>query len=122
MTTERAAMAITMGDASGVGPEIVLRRHVDVGLGDDVVVYGDAAILRHGAAPLGLDVDVQPVALDEPGRDGALHVVDLGLLTAADHRPGELDAASGAAARDYVLRATDDALAGRVAGIVTMPM
>lgn len=106
-----APLAITMGDASGIGPEIVLRRFCEGGLGDDVVVYGDASILRHGASLLGLDVDW-----------GRLPIVDLALLTAADHRPGQLDAASGAAARAYVERATRDALAGTVAGIVTMPM
>jgi 4-hydroxythreonine-4-phosphate dehydrogenase len=104
-------LAITMGDASGVGPEIVLRRWVEGDLGDDVVVYGDASILRHGADLLGLDIDWRSFPL-----------VDLGLLTADDHRPGELDAKSGAAARTYVERATHDALAGTVAGIVTMPM
>ncbi len=106
-----APLAITMGDASGIGPEIVLRRFCEGGLGDDVVVYGDASILRHGASLLGLDVDW-----------ARLPIVDLALLTAADHRPGQLDAASGAAARAYVERATRDALAGTVAGIVTMPM
>ena len=100
-----------MGDASGVGPEIVLRSFVDGTLGDNVVVYGDAAVLRNGAALLGLDVDWAGFPL-----------VDLGLLAAADHRPGELDGASGAAARAYVERATLDSLAGTVSGIVTMPM
>ncbi|MFT3851685.1 MAG: 4-hydroxythreonine-4-phosphate dehydrogenase PdxA [Ilumatobacteraceae bacterium] len=122
MTTSTAPMAITMGDASGIGPEIVLRHHATVGLGGDVLVYGDAAILRRGAELLGIDVDVRTV---EPGDDrdpSVLNVVDLGRLGAVDHRPGQLDAAAGAAARDYVLRATDDALAGRVAGVVTMPM
>jgi 4-phospho-D-threonate 3-dehydrogenase / 4-phospho-D-erythronate 3-dehydrogenase len=89
----------------------VLRSWCDGTLGGDVVVYGDAAILRHGAGLLGLEIDWD-----------AFPVVDLGLLSAADHRPGALDAASGAAAREYVERATHDALAGRVAGIVTMPM
>ena len=40
-------MAITMGDASGVGPELVLRNVADGTLGDDVVVYGDAAIREY---------------------------------------------------------------------------
>lgn len=116
-------MAITMGDASGVGPEIVLRRAADGAFAADrVVVYGDAAVLRHGADLLGLDMDVQAIA--DPGEwcAGALCVLDAGLLGADDHRPGVLDAASGAAARQYVLAATSDALAGRVAGLVTMPM
>jgi 4-hydroxythreonine-4-phosphate dehydrogenase len=103
-------MAITMGDASGVGPEIVLRWAAAGAAIDSVVVYGDAAILAHGAELLGLTVPP------------SLTVVDLGLLAAADHRPGQLDARSGAAARAYVERATADALAGTVAGIVTMPM
>ena len=104
-------LAITMGDPSGVGPEIVLRRWCEGDLGDDIVVYGDASILRHGAALLGLDVDWD-----------RFPVVDLGLLRAEDHRPGQLDARSGAAARAYVERATIDALSGAVGGVVTMPM
>jgi 4-hydroxythreonine-4-phosphate dehydrogenase len=104
-------MAITMGDASGVGPEIVLRRAADGTLGANVVIFGDAAILRHGAELLDLDVDVD-----------ALNIADLGILTADDHRPGELDARAGAAARAYVEAATKEALAGGVAGLVTMPM
>jgi len=106
-----APLAITMGDASGVGPEIVLRCFAAGGLSDEVVVYGDAAILRHGAELLDLNVDWD-----------RLSIVDLGMLTVADHRPGVLDAASGGAARAYVERATLDALAGKVAGVVTMPM
>jgi 4-hydroxythreonine-4-phosphate dehydrogenase len=105
-----APLAITMGDASGVGPEIVLRWAASGAATDDIVVYGDAAILRHGAALLGIEVP------------SSLAVVDLGLLAAGDHRPGQLDARSGGAARAYVERATTDALAGTVAGVVTMPM
>ena len=119
-------MAVTMGDASGVGPEIVLRRAarwIADGGGeiDDVVVYGDLAVLRRGAELLGVEV---PMLAVEPGdpHPGALGVVDLARLTADDLRPGVLDAAAGAAARDYVLAATDAALAGRVAGLVTLPM
>ena len=62
---QRIPMAVTMGDPSGVGPEIVLRHFAAGGLGDDVVVYGDAAILAHGAELLGLDVDIDVVARDD---------------------------------------------------------
>ncbi len=131
-------MAITMGDSSGVGPEIVLRRFVEVGL-SNCVVYGDAAILRHGASLLGLDLTINVVAAKDPlvlrpescdnwwldglsSDSGVMNVVDAGLLRAEDHRPGVLDGASGAAARRYVEMATLDALAGLNAGLVTMPM
>ncbi len=116
-------MAITMGDASGVGPEIVLRRAADGALQDgSVVVYGDAAILEHGRDMLGLDVSVRVVDSPADAQPGQLCVVDAGLLAASDHRPGQLDAASGAAARAYVAAATDASLDGTVAGMVTMPI
>lgn len=119
----RRPIAVTMGDASGVGPEIVLLAASNGALlGDDVVVYGDAAILRSGQALLGVDVPIRVLTSPADARPGALDVVDLARLTADGHRPGVLDRASGAAARDYVLAATDAATAGDVAAIVTMPM
>ncbi|MXY55052.1 MAG: 4-hydroxythreonine-4-phosphate dehydrogenase PdxA [Gammaproteobacteria bacterium] len=115
-------MAITMGDASGVGPEILLRRFAAGQLGEDVVAYGDAAILSAGARLLGLTIPLNAVADPEAAETSKLNVVDLARLTASDLTPGRLNGRAGAAARDYVERATRDALAGRVAGVVTLPM
>lgn len=119
--TPTKAMAITMGDASGVGPEIVLRRAA-AGPLDDVIVYGDAAVLRVGARLLGIEVPLNVIRAATNAEAGVLNVIDLEMLTPADHRPGVLDAKSGAAARAYVERATRDALGGDISGIVTMPM
>ena len=115
-------MAITMGDASGVGPEVVLRRFAAGQLAAAVVVYGDASILAAGAGLLGLRVPIN--AISDPGEadDGPLNVVDLCLLSDVDLRPGRLDERSGAAALAYVKKATQDALHGKVAGVVTLPM
>ena len=115
-------MAITMGDASGVGPEILLRRFAVEELGDDVVAYGDARILDAGARLLGLQLPLNVIDDPRSAAESKLNVVDLGRLGAADLTPGTLNAKAGAAARDYVERATLDALAGRVAGVVTLPM
>ena len=119
----RHPYAITMGDASGVGPELVLRRAADGELlASDVVVVGDASILRAGLSLLGLDVPIRTIERPADADEGALDVIDVGALSAAQHRPGELDRDAGAAALEYVARATDLALAGDVGAIVTMPM
>ncbi len=115
-------MAITMGDASGVGPEILLRRFAAGELGDDVVAYGDAAILEEGAKLLGLDVPLNAIGEPAAARPSCLNVVDLARLSAADLTPGVVNAKAGAAARDYVEAATRAALAGEAAGVVTLPM
>jgi 4-hydroxythreonine-4-phosphate dehydrogenase len=85
-------------------------------------VFGDAAVLERGRDLLGLALPIETIGQAGNAHPGAQCVVVAGLLSARDHRPGELDAASGAAARAYVAAATDAALAGDVAGIVTMPM
>ena len=115
-------MAITMGDANGVGPEILLRRSAVGQLGDDVVVYGDAAVLEAGKALLGLDVQINAIAAPAQAMAGVLNVVDAGALAAQDLQPGQLSGASGAAACGYVRQATLAALASEVAGLVTLPL
>ena len=115
-------MAVTMGDASGVGPEILLRRFAAGTLCDDVVVYGDAAILRAGAELLHLLVDIHAIGEAGAAEPGRLNVVDAGLLAAADLTPGQRSAKAGAAAKAYVEQATRAALAKQVAGVVTMPL
>ncbi len=115
-------MAVTMGDASGVGPEVAVRRFAEGLLGSDAVVYGDAAVLVGAAKALGLDVSIQ--SIEGPGEavEGVLNVRDLGLLSAERVTPGVLSRKAGAAALAYVDCATRDALAGKVAGLVTLPM
>ena len=115
-------MAVTMGDANGVGPEILLRRFAGGMLDDSVVVFGDAAVLRTGAQRLGLEVDVREVAAPEEAMAGALNVVDAGLLSASDLEPGKPSARVGGAGLVYAEQATRAALAGEVAGVVTLPL
>lgn len=115
-------MAVTMGDAAGVGPEIVVRRFAEGRSGDEAVVYGDASVLARVAAVLGLEVSIRPADGPEGAVKGALNVRDLKQLRAEQVTPGVLSREAGAAALAYVDCATRDALAGKVAGVVTLPM
>ena len=115
-------LGITMGDASGVGPEILLRAYAAGEVANDVFVYGDHAILEAGQTLLGISVPLQRIS--DPGEciDDKLNILDLGLLAAEDLTPGVISKQAGAAARAYVVRAAQDALAGKHAGMVTLPM
>ena len=114
-------MAITMGDPSGVGGEIVLRSFAAGELDDRAIVFGDASILEAGTAHLDIAVPIRRVDQGECV-EGFLNVVDLGAPGLEDWTPGVANAASGRAALTYVEEATRAALDGRVAGVVTMPM
>jgi 4-hydroxythreonine-4-phosphate dehydrogenase len=115
-------IAITMGDSSGVGPEIILHAYRKGELPADFVVVGDYSILDICNRMLGYDV---PLRRAEGARDvqaGFVNVIDLGLLNADDLRVGQLSEASGRAALRYVEHATRLVLAGEVSSEVTMPM
>jgi 4-hydroxythreonine-4-phosphate dehydrogenase len=115
-------LAITMGDASGVGPEILLRAFASGELGTDVVAVGDLAVLDLCNRRLQCEVALEPVSAPRPSSPGRLAVLDEGLLSEATLRIGEIDRASGAAALAYVARATKLALAGDAAAVVTLPI
>jgi 4-hydroxythreonine-4-phosphate dehydrogenase len=113
---------ITMGDASGVGPEILLKAYAAGELRYPVVAFGDLEVLERCNRDLGYGVELRAVNSPAEWREGALNVVDLGCLKADQVRIGQVDPRSGAAAREYVVAATRSALKGEIAALVTLPM
>ena len=121
----RPTIAITMGDAAGVGPEVIARALAAPGAQDGLrpLVVGDAARLRRAVEITGVKLEVNVVGEPEQaaGEAGTADCLDLGLVP-ADLPFGELSAAAGEAAYQYVARATELAVAGRVQGICTAPL
>lgn len=113
---------ITMGDASGVGPEILLKAYAAHELRYPAVAFGDLEVLDRCNRELGYGVVLRAVASPGDFREGALNVVDLARLKADEVRIGRVDARSGAAAREYVVAATQAALKGEITALVTLPM
>jgi 4-hydroxythreonine-4-phosphate dehydrogenase len=113
---------ITMGDASGVGPEILLKAYAAGELLYPVVAFGDLEVLERCNRDLGYGVNLRAATMPTDWREGALNVVDLGCLKADQVRIGQVDPRSGAAAREYVVAATRSALRGEIAAVVTLPM
>src|SRR5260221_12870860 len=113
---------ITMGDASGVGPEILLKALANGTLRWPFVAYGDLAALRSYNERLGYGVALRGIGRPSEYQPGELNVVDHRLLEDADITPGKLSQKAGHAAREYVMSATRDALADGIAAIVTLPM
>ncbi len=122
MASRPEVFGITMGDASGVGPEILLKAFASGAIRHPVVAFGDLAALEKYNRELNLGATLRRVSRPEASAPGVLNVIDSALLDASGVTPGKLNAASGAAARDYVVRATRAALAGEIAAIVTLPM
>jgi 4-hydroxythreonine-4-phosphate dehydrogenase len=119
-------LAITMGDACGIGPEIIARlRQGTEGAG--CVVLGDVGVMRRAAAVIGGMVSVARVqnAVDAwQVPRGCIPVLQVEGLPAdlLDAAPGRIDSRGGAAAAACIERAVELALAGDVSAIVTAPI
>ena len=118
-------LAITMGDAAGVGPEIVMKAltRSDVFARCRPFVIGDAARLAEAGRIAGVAAGLNRIADPDAARfePGAIDCLDPGLLPPG--LPfGQVSAAAGHAAHEYVRLATELAMAGRIEGLVTAPL
>ena len=118
-------VAVTMGDPAGIGPEVIARTFTEKGFQNEnrAFVVGDARIMQRAVELMGLSLGVNKIerlreALFEPGSVDVLQVGDL----PGDLPFGELDARAGAAAFEYVRRATGLALEGSVGTVATAPL
>ncbi len=118
---------MTMGDAAGVGPEVIMKSLGHTGLYEKCrpVVIGDAERLRQAGRIVGSRLEVRSLAEDELGRaayePGTVNCIDLKLIP-HDLPWGRLSAVAGDAAYRYVEVAARLAVQGKVAAICTAPL
>src|SRR5882724_3394051 len=122
MHNNLSTFGITVGDASGVGPEILLKAFANGEIRRRVVAYGDLEALRYYNELLGYGVGLRAVQRPGDYEPGALNVLDHAILRVDDITPGKLSKKAGQAARQYVISATRAALAGDIGAVVTLPM
>jgi 4-hydroxythreonine-4-phosphate dehydrogenase len=126
MHDDRPLVALTMGDVAGVGPEVIARAWGESPLRSLArpMVVGSRAVLERALRQVGSKVSIQAIT-DPAQADPTGHVIPCLDPTGddlADVRPGQVSARAGRAAYDYLIVATDLALAGRVDAITTLPL
>jgi 4-hydroxythreonine-4-phosphate dehydrogenase len=116
-------IAITMGDACGIGPEIIAKLYAGAAPHPPTVVIGDEGIMRRVVQFLDLPLTVQAIRSPEDfqGTLNAIHVISLSKLP-EDLPPGKLDSRAGQAAYQYIRAGIDLALQKRVRAVVTAPI
>ncbi len=118
-------LAITMGDAAGIGPEIVLKALAQAGLYARCrpFVVGDAVRLAEAGHAAGLRTALRFIGAPEEARfeAGTVDVLDLKLVPPG--LPfGQISAAAGHAAHEYVRVAAGLAMERRIEALVTAPL
>jgi 4-hydroxythreonine-4-phosphate dehydrogenase len=113
---------ITMGDSSGVGPEILLKAFGAGEVNVPIAAFGDLEALEYYNHRLAYGVPLRKIAAPSEFMWGPLNVMDAGILSRQDVSVGRLSAKSGHASREYVVAAARAALAGEIAAMITLPM
>lgn len=122
-------LIITMGDPTGIGPEIIIKAllagELDA-LQHPLVVAGDVKVLQRAAQIFGIDGEI--AAGEIPGEmllhlgQRSLRVQNLSTLALAEVHYGAPDRACGEAMLAYIEWACAACIASRAAGMVTAPI
>ena len=122
----RPAVAVTMGDPAGIGPEIVAKALASPDLYHlcRPLVVGDLRLMAATARALALPVTMASVRAAREGRyaHGVVDVLDLDNVDTASLRMGVIQADAGRAAGQAVERAIHLAQAGEIDAIATAPL
>lgn len=121
-------VVLTMGDPAGVGPEILAAVWTDRRLWETCrpIVYGDRGVMRRALSLRGIAATAEAVHSAEEGflqaTPSRMPCVEAEPLDPDAVQPGLVNAATGEAAYQAIVRATRLALAGECEAIVTAPI
>lgn len=121
----KPTIGITMGDAAGIGPEIIMKAlgHQEMYDQCNPLVIGDAKILERVLPVIGSTLNVN--AIREPSEAkyefGTVDVIDLNLVP-GDLEYGKVSAVAGDAAFQFLAKAIDLAKKHQIHSICTAPL
>lgn len=118
-----------MGDAAGIGPELVAKLFHQ-GLPVPAVVYGDAGAISRAVSQLAFTLPVTPycsVGQWQAAQQAGAMAPDIPVINCADPLPdnlplGQVNAQAGLASYHFLQAAIADAMAGQLSAIVTAPL
>ncbi|MDH4574460.1 4-hydroxythreonine-4-phosphate dehydrogenase PdxA [Salinicola acroporae] len=123
--SERPVIGITMGDAAGIGPEVIVRALAHDSVHDICcpLVIGDAGRLRKAMAIVGSKLELHTVESPSEAHfeRGTLECIDLGLIP--DDLPwGAVSSIAGDAAYQYIAKTVELIESGELNAICTAPL
>jgi 4-hydroxythreonine-4-phosphate dehydrogenase len=119
-------LGITMGDAAGVGPEIIdkaLAKEEFYNIARPIVI-GDASVIEDALKVAKVKVDINSVKdiSEAKYEHGTIEVIDLKNIELSELKMGQVQAMAGKASVKYVEKAVEMALENKIDAIVTAPL
>ncbi|MBU8878289.1 4-hydroxythreonine-4-phosphate dehydrogenase PdxA [Bacillus sp. FJAT-29790] len=125
MAIKKPIIAITMGDPSGVGPEIIVKSLNDKNIYENCrpFVIGDLKILKRALEVTNIDLQLNGISNPEDAKCqyGTIDIIDLDLVP-EDLPWGQVSPVAGNAAFRYLEKAINYANEEKIQGICTAPL
>lgn len=126
MAKRRPLIGITMGDPSGIGPEICIKALSDKKVYDisRPVIIGDAKVIDKAAGMFGVDIEINQINKPDEGAFvyGKIDVLHMDTIDMSELIFGQVSAASGKAAFLAVKKAIGLAMLDELDATVTGPI
>ncbi|MCJ7604638.1 MAG: 4-hydroxythreonine-4-phosphate dehydrogenase PdxA, partial [Dehalococcoidales bacterium] len=123
---ERPIIAITMGDAAGIGPEVIIKALSSKSIIELCcpLLVGSASVMSEQIKSLGSSLKLNPVDRGDEarGRFGTIDIIDLRNLEREEVVTGTICRACGRAAMEYIETASGMMLRGEARAVVTAPI
>ncbi len=124
--TPRPKVAIVMGDATGIGPELVVKSLVSEETRRQCLpaVIGDARVMAEALkiARLSLKIVPRKSWQEISGEEGLLEIFDLHNLDPQDYKMGEVNALAGKACLEYLEFAVTQVMSQEADALVFAPL
>ncbi|MBD7986282.1 4-hydroxythreonine-4-phosphate dehydrogenase PdxA [Sporosarcina sp. Sa2YVA2] len=126
MTNELKIIAIPMGDAAGIGPEITVKSLAKKEIYEmcNPLVVGDADVIKKAIDVTETGLNVNIVAAPNEGKYefGTVDVLDMNNIDIDALQPGQVQAQCGQAAFEFIKKSVELAMNDDVAAIATTPI
>lgn len=123
---QRPKVAVVMGDATGIGPELVVKSlaNKDTRRQCRPAVIGDARVMKEALDLTGLSLKIVPRKNwpEISGEEGLLEIFDLHNLDPHNYKMGEVSALAGKACLEYLEMAVGQVMAGEAQAVVFAPL
>jgi 4-hydroxythreonine-4-phosphate dehydrogenase len=115
-------LVISMGDPTGIGPEVTLKAIAQWRATPAPILIGDLGVYRETAARLRLSLDLRPWQPAQRSLGRSVPVYETSALRAAARRPGHPTVAGGKAAHHAILEGVRLIREGHADALVTAPI
>ena len=123
---DKPLIAVPMGDAAGIGPEIAVKAMKDPGVikAARCIIVGDRGVLEQEITAAKSGLKIKSIENPEEGEynGGTLNLIDMKNIQMAKLRQGTVCGMCGKAAYDYIEKSIELANSRKVHGVATGPI